>query len=180
MKLCECGCGQPAPIATITSKAKGWIAGQPKKYVHRHRARVVVGDGPNPTGFCMCGCGGVAPVALKSKSSQGIVAGRPARYIHGHNAARSDGITMASNGYPQRRVSADHPLAAMRNSAGNVLMHRFVMAEAIGRALSGEEVVHHIDEDRSNYSLDNLMLFASNADHHKHHHALRRAAKEVM
>ena len=31
------------------------------------------------------------------------------------------------------------------------------------------EVVHHIDEDKSNYSEDNLMLFASQKEHARWH-----------
>ncbi len=38
--LCECGCGQPAPIATFTAKRYGWEAGQPKRFVKGHNARV--------------------------------------------------------------------------------------------------------------------------------------------
>ena len=39
MKLCECGCGQPAPIATYTSKKYGWVKGQPKRFIHNHHHR---------------------------------------------------------------------------------------------------------------------------------------------
>lgn len=35
--LCECGCGQPAPIAPRTDRAFGWIKGQPKRYIFGHR-----------------------------------------------------------------------------------------------------------------------------------------------
>lgn len=36
MKLCECGCGQPAPIATRNRREYGWIKGQPKRFVSGH------------------------------------------------------------------------------------------------------------------------------------------------
>lgn len=46
MKLCECGCGSPAPIAKRTDSAKGWKKGQPLRYLlghnptpHRNRRR---------------------------------------------------------------------------------------------------------------------------------------------
>ena len=39
MKLCECGCGQPAPIATYTSEKYGWVKGQPKRFIHNHHHR---------------------------------------------------------------------------------------------------------------------------------------------
>lgn len=35
-KLCECGCGQPAPIAKMTSTARGYVKGRPMRYVARH------------------------------------------------------------------------------------------------------------------------------------------------
>ena len=32
-KLCECGCGQPAPIAKKTDSRKGMVKGQPTRFV---------------------------------------------------------------------------------------------------------------------------------------------------
>jgi hypothetical protein len=37
MKLCECGCGQPAAIATKTDTRKGHVKGQPTRFAARHR-----------------------------------------------------------------------------------------------------------------------------------------------
>lgn len=39
MKLCECGCGQAAPIATKNDRRWGWINGQPKRFVKGHQNR---------------------------------------------------------------------------------------------------------------------------------------------
>jgi hypothetical protein len=36
MKLCECGCGQPAPIATYTRSDRGYVKGQPQKFIRGH------------------------------------------------------------------------------------------------------------------------------------------------
>lgn len=38
-KLCECGCGNPAPIAKDTDKRKGTIKGQPSRFIHNHHMR---------------------------------------------------------------------------------------------------------------------------------------------
>ena len=38
-KLCECGCGEPAPIAARTSKQKGWVKGQPMKVIRFHQPK---------------------------------------------------------------------------------------------------------------------------------------------
>lgn len=40
IKLCECGCGQPAPIAKQTVSAKGYAKGQPLRFVIGHHNRV--------------------------------------------------------------------------------------------------------------------------------------------
>ena len=34
--LCECGCGQPTPLAKMTSRAKGHVKGQPLRFVNGH------------------------------------------------------------------------------------------------------------------------------------------------
>lgn len=34
--LCQCGCGEKAPIAERTDKRKGWTKGQPKRYIAGH------------------------------------------------------------------------------------------------------------------------------------------------
>lgn len=38
-KLCECGCGEPAPIASETNHKLGWVKGQPKRFIHGHSLR---------------------------------------------------------------------------------------------------------------------------------------------
>jgi hypothetical protein len=42
MKLCECGCGQPTPLAPQTSRRFGWVAGEPVRFVAGHNARLKV------------------------------------------------------------------------------------------------------------------------------------------
>jgi hypothetical protein len=59
---------------------------------------------------------------------------------------------------------------------GRIQEHVFVMTEMLGRALTALEVVHHRDEDKKNNALDNLMLFATQAEHQLYH-AEQRALK---
>lgn len=39
MKLCECGCGEAAPIATRTSARQGYVKGQPRRFINGHQMR---------------------------------------------------------------------------------------------------------------------------------------------
>lgn len=43
---CHCGCGQMTNLAPWSDKNKGWIAGEPKKYVYGHRIRLGIYKSP--------------------------------------------------------------------------------------------------------------------------------------
>ena len=69
-------------------------------------------------------------------------------------------------------VKIRDPLNVMRDSRGYVWEHRLVMAKHLGRPLLRTEVVHHIDENKSNNDITNLILFSSQAEHISHHRSL--------
>ena len=50
------------------------------------------------------------------------------------------------------------PLASNSTSNGYVLLHRVLMENHLGRLLNAEEVVHHIDGDKMNNVLNNLLM----------------------
>lgn len=59
----------------------------------------------------------------------------------------------------------EHPNATKN---GYVLLHRVVMENHLGRLLLPEEVVHHIDENKFNNSIENLRIL-SKVEHAKLH-----------
>jgi endogenous inhibitor of DNA gyrase (YacG/DUF329 family) len=59
-----------------------------------------------------------------------------------------------------------HPLASSKTYM--VYYHRHVISIHLGRWITSEEVVHHIDEDKSNNSIENLMLM-SREEHSRIH-----------
>lgn len=73
-KLCECGCGEPAPIASTSSERWKRTKGEPQRFVagHNHRPLGPV-DPPRP---CECGCGGITRIVSK----------RARRFLPGHNS----------------------------------------------------------------------------------------------
>lgn len=47
--------------------------------------------------------------------------------------------------------------------------HRVIAERMLGRLLSGDEVVHHIDGDIQNNNPENLYVFSSQAEHAAYH-----------
>lgn len=54
-------------------------------------------------------------------------------------------------------------------SNGCVYEHIIQAERKLGRFLGDKEVVHHKDRNRTNNSLDNLMVFKTNKDHTMFH-----------
>lgn len=57
--------------------------------------------------------------------------------------------------------------------------HTLIIEEYLGRILSKGEVVHHIDGNRINNNVDNLVLLKSNKEHNKVHHSLQKIGYEL-
>lgn len=71
------------------------------------------------------------------------------------------GPRQTQSGYLEVSVREDHPYAAMGKRSGNryrILEHRLRMAEHLGRPLSSNEWVHHINGKRDDNRIENLEL----------------------
>lgn len=60
----------------------------------------------------------------------------------------------------------EHPYA---NKQGHVKEHRLIMEVCLGRYLEPSEIVHHMNHDKLDNHVDNLMLLQSNAEHRRLH-----------
>lgn len=54
VKLCECGCGQPAPIAKRTDRSRGRVRGEPVRFIQGHNVSRP-STGPNEKCCVRCG-----------------------------------------------------------------------------------------------------------------------------
>lgn len=145
--MCECGCGELAPLARKTNTKLGHIKGQSVRFIAGHQGRVYHHT--------------LEARARMSEQRRGTRTGSDnPMWKGGRTRERSRaGI----------RVGRDHPMA---DGNGLVLEHRLVMSEMVGRYLQAEELVHHINEDPFDNRPSNLVL-VSRAQHHAIH-ALRR------
>ena len=83
------------------------------------------------------------------------------------NHAYKYGRRINHAGYAMVTAPKDHPSAHVYTGkkTGWVFEHRLLMEEKLGRFLTQEEVVDHIDGLTLHNRLDNLRLFANNAEH---------------
>jgi len=70
----------------------------------------------------------------------------------------------ASNGYIALKIPENHPFICMAGKRGEIYEHRLIMAQKIGRQLTKFEHVHHLNKDKTDNRIENLILI--NADTH--------------
>lgn len=70
------------------------------------------------------------------------------------------------------------PDGYVRESKTDRYIHRIVMEQHLGRPLKPEEQVHHIDDDPSNNSIENLRLYASNSEHRKYEASIAKRGED--
>jgi hypothetical protein len=70
----------------------------------------------------------------------------------------------------------NHPMARKRF----VAEHRLIMERKVGRILTTEERVHHIDCDPQNNRISNLDLCPNNVEHNLAHGSLNMCVKELL
>lgn len=68
------------------------------------------------------------------------------------------GRTSNGKGYIMVWIDVTDPYYNMASSIGYVLEHRLVMAKHLGRSLTSDESVHHIDGNTQNNDISNLQL----------------------
>ena len=83
--LCECGCGNPAPIATRNRYERGQIKGQPLRFISGHNGGKPLEDRfwnkVVPTGFCWYWSGAV------TAAGYGLVRGTEGKGVFAHRVS---------------------------------------------------------------------------------------------
>ena len=98
---------------------------------------------------------------------KGWKAPRMVEIAKGHKHHNWAGGTYShSSGYIYE-YAPDHPAA--ESAKGYVLQHRLVMERHLGRYLTADELVHHINEDKEDNRIVNLEItgMSEHASHHK-------------
>ena len=130
-------------------------------------------------GYCQCGCGEKTKLRTRTHKKRGHIQGEPALFLPGHyfKTIKHDGAnspTWKGGRYINDQgyvcvAQQDH----LRANMGYVREHILVMEKALGRFILPSEAIHHIDGNRQNNSLGNLMLFKLQGMHVAYHARLR-------
>ena len=124
--------------------------------------------------LCGCGCGitvyhrPLSPARLKSRGEKRYVCGHQFRNNAHQRGSRSPTYKTGreiSHGYIIRTGQYEHPMAY---SKGRIAEHRMVMADHLGRLLSRDETVHHINGNRQDNRIENLMVVSRSEHPHLH------------
>ncbi len=153
------GRSHTARYAELNNKA--WLI---EKYVDEQESvkdiAKMVGCSPGAVSSSLIHCG----VTLRSREE-----GKNIKYPNGRigelGGNWQGGRRKAGTGYIML-YKPDHPFS---NRKGCVMEHRLIMEEHLGRYLRSLEVIHHIDGDKLNNEIDNLMLLPDRAIHAQLH-----------
>jgi hypothetical protein len=66
-------------------------------------------------------------------------------------------------------IKVQYPKHPFADEKGYIWEHRLVVEKRVGRILRKEEVIHHINTNKEDNSLKNLMLFPTQKEHMKFH-----------
>jgi hypothetical protein len=111
---CHCGCGEKTRLSPYTAHARGYVKGEPRRYIAGHENRGAPHRNRDVAirrlhaewaaagieyGLCLCGCGTPTKLAPRNDKRFGQVAGEPVRHARGHQVRSEHPYVVEDCGY---------------------------------------------------------------------------------
>lgn len=163
LNLCECGCGQPTKLATQNNTKRGWVKGQPLRFIHNHHGRKPKID--KVCGYCE------KPYTVKPAEAERTKYCCHKCLVSANNKARGRGYGELIIDAGRAKIKLpDHPYSDKR---GYVYFYRYLIECHLGYPIDPKKyAVHHIDKDHTNDVLSNLVVMTHSA--HSYLHSIGR------
>lgn len=167
---CMCGCGGDAPIAQTTNKRRGYVKGEPTKYIRGHSSYKYerTWDHSQPLPLCACGCGGQVTLSKLTDPKRGTIAGEPNKFLHGHHPKPEPTWGVEDHGYETPcwiwRGHIDNRGYGRLNVSGyrGMLAHRWMYQSRV-RELTSKESLHHLCSVKACINPDHLEVMSRSA-----------------
>lgn len=102
-----------------------------------------------------------------------------AKFSEEHKKKISESMKGKRNSWKGGRIVHPRGYVYIRINGKYVPEHRIVMEEHLGRKLEPSEVPHHINGNKSDNSIKNLVVLKNNSENIKEHHkTVREALKQ--
>jgi hypothetical protein len=168
LRLCECGCGEYTKLASKTATKRGWIKGQPLRFINGHNATTRIYEKSEIEKECSY-CGNTYFVGKWRKDTAKFCSPSCRTSYLNRTNARGYGELRSENGYLKIKIP-EHPYC---DKSGYVFLHRYIIEQRLGYPINPKDYdVHHIDEDKTNNNLSNLVAIRRSA--HMRLHAIKR------
>lgn len=159
MVSCRCGCGATFPLYDSKGRIRHFLPGHNSRVNHPMSGKQHSEASKQRMSNAHSG------KQLSEKTKRAI-----SKALSGNRSYRwNGGVCVANN--RKLVLKKDHPYA--HRKLGYVFNSRLVMEKRLGRFLRPEEVVHHINGNSLDDRPENLMLFANQSLHARHHSRLK-------
>lgn len=153
-------------IAKINRSERGWVKGQPKRFVNGHQKKNI------PKVKLNCQLCGKEYKVIKSREDRSKYCSKKCQVNAPRDRVKKKyGDLTYWDGYLAIYLP-DHPKA---NISGIVMLHNYIMEKHLEKSIPEGFVVHHIDGNKLNNNLTNLVLVTPSV--HSKIHAREKITK---
>lgn len=124
--------------------------------------------------FCECGCGENIKVTQTQWKT-----GKIKKFYNRFHKEYYDKLKKDNNPPKRDNRKSEYKIVYSPKHNRAIAYHRYVMEEFLGRELTSEENVHHIDLDKQNNNLNNLIV-CNNSEHSKYHFGTWKLISELV